>query len=171
MPLDDQVFRLYEFRVRRRLRKNAVTPYRHVDGVISPIHLAAIFRKTLDGDARENFFAFHFDIRTRLIGIELVAIGNDFGVTVHPSNVFRGALLSGAAGIAVAHNHPSGDATPSPEDDELTECLRAGGKLLGIPVMDHVIVTDAAYYSYLEQQRFPWDAKTIPTSAPTTTSP
>jgi DNA repair protein RadC len=65
--------------------------------------------------------------------------------------VFRAAVAAGAAAIVLFHNHPSGDPEPSPEDTRLTERLMAAGVLMGIPVIDHVILGDAGYFSYRER--------------------
>lgn len=80
----------------------------------------------------------------------VVAIGSVHGVEVHPREVFRVAIERSAAGIVVAHNHPSGDPSPSADDTVLTARLRSIGELLGIPVVDHVIVTAASFYSFAE---------------------
>ena len=69
---------------------------------------------------------------------------------VHPREVFKAALLVNAAGIVGAHNHPSGDPSPSPDDSELTRRLAAAGELMCVPLIDHVIVGDGRYYSFKE---------------------
>jgi DNA repair protein RadC len=69
---------------------------------------------------------------------------------VHAREVFRGAIAESAAAVILTHNHPSGDPTPSPEDREVTRQLAAAGAVLGIPVLDHVIIGDARYVSFVE---------------------
>jgi len=69
---------------------------------------------------------------------------------VHPREVFRPAIAESAAAVILVHNHPSGDPTPSPEDREVTQQLVAAGRILGIPVLDHVIIGDARYVSLVE---------------------
>jgi len=69
---------------------------------------------------------------------------------VHPREVFRPAIVESAAAVILVHNHPSGDPTPSPEDREVTHQLVAAGRILGIPVLDHVIIGDARYVSLVE---------------------
>lgn len=69
---------------------------------------------------------------------------------VHPREVFKAALLANAAAIVVAHNHPSGDPTPSPDDMEMTRRLVAAGGVLGMSVLDHIIVGHGGYYSFHE---------------------
>ena len=101
---------------------------------------------------REHFIAFHLNVRHRLLRRRTVHIGTLTGVECHPREVFRGALLGAAAAIIVAHNHPSGDPTPSRDDIALTNRLREVGELCGIPVLDHVIVADAGYVSMAERR-------------------
>lgn len=66
--------------------------------------------------------------------------------------VFHAAIVERAESIVLLHNHPSGDPTPSPEDRVLTQQLVTAGRLLGIPVYDHVIIGQARYVSFLEQE-------------------
>lgn len=74
------------------------------------------------------------------------------GSLVHPREVFKGALLSSAASVILLHNHPSGDPDPSAEDREVTRKLVEAGRLLGVPVLDHVIVGVGAFYSFRERR-------------------
>ena len=66
---------------------------------------------------------------------------------VHPREVYKGAILTSAAAIVVAHNHPSGDPEPSPEDESVTTRLKEAGQLLGISLLDHIIVGSGCYWS------------------------
>jgi DNA repair protein RadC len=70
---------------------------------------------------------------------------------VHPREVFASAVRESAAAVIFLHNHPSGDPTPSLEDRHLTERLAEAGRLLGIPVLDHVIIGDGRYVSFADQ--------------------
>jgi DNA repair protein RadC len=69
---------------------------------------------------------------------------------VHAREVFRAAIAESAAALILVHNHPSGDPTPSPEDREVTLQLVAAGQLIGIPILDHVVIGDARYVSFVE---------------------
>ncbi|HSJ08794.1 MAG TPA: DNA repair protein RadC [Longimicrobiales bacterium] len=69
---------------------------------------------------------------------------------VHPREVFRAAITESAASMILVHNHPSGDPTPSPEDREVTRQLAEAGRLLGIAVLDHVVIGDGRYISFVE---------------------
>jgi DNA repair protein RadC len=101
---------------------------------------------------REHLIAFHLTVRHRLLRRRTVHIGTLTGVECHPREIFRGAILGAAAAIIVAHNHPSGDPTPSRDDIALTNRLREVGELCGIPVLDHVIVSDGGYVSMAERR-------------------
>jgi DNA repair protein RadC len=104
----------------------------------------------LAGVAQEVFFVVGVDIRNGLLDVVEVARGTAYGVEVHPREVFRPLVRMAAAAGVLAHNHPSGDATPSSEDVELTRRLREAGQLLGIPIIDHVVIGDATFRSVAE---------------------
>jgi DNA repair protein RadC len=80
----------------------------------------------------------------------LVTRGTLDSSVVHPREVFRIAVAEGAAGVILVHNHPSGDPTPSAEDREVTRQLAGAGQVLGIGVLDHVVIGDARYVSFVE---------------------
>jgi DNA repair protein RadC len=107
-------------------------------------------RDIRDAD-REHFVTFDLDVRHRLIERRLVAIGTLTGVAVHPREVFRGAIVNGAAAIIIAHNHPRGDPTPSRQDLELTRRIKEVGELCGIQVLDHLVVGAQGYVSLAER--------------------
>lgn len=85
----------------------------------------------------------------------VVTVGTLDTSVVHPREVFRQAVLESAAAIILVHNHPSGDPTPSPEDRTVTAQLVSAGRLLGIPVLDHVVVGDGCYVSFVEAGLLP----------------
>ncbi len=103
--------------------------------------LSADFRAS----KKEHFVAFYLDSRNALIAREVISIGILNASIVHPREVFEPALRLGAASIIVAHNHPSGDVTPSNEDFEVTKRLKEAAKLLGIHLQNHLIVTKDTY--------------------------
>ena len=102
---------------------------------------------------REHFVVLMLDQKNKIIGIHTVSIGSLSASVVHPREVFKPAILSNAANILLAHNHPSGQPQPSQEDRVLTVRLVAAGKLLGISVLDHVIIGDgtSAYFSFADE--------------------
>ena len=102
---------------------------------------------------KECFVVLMLNRKNRIIGAEVVSEGSLTGSVVHAREVFQPAILQHAASILVAHNHPSGDPQPSAEDDEVTRQLVAAGKLLLIPVLDHLVIGNGIYYSYAEHKR------------------
>jgi DNA repair protein RadC len=144
---------LYEFRVRRIGRSFAgeTLPAPLTERCSLPEDIARIVRYVLREDPREHFVVFSLAADNRVLGFEIVAIGCATSVEVHPRETFRAAILAGAAAIVIAHNHPSGDPTPSDADRVLTKRMRDAGELLGIPVLDHVVVTDHSYTSFAER--------------------
>ena len=102
------------------------------------------------GLAQEVFLVIGVDIRNGLLGVVEVARGTVAGVEVHPREVFRPLIRMAAAGAVLVHNHPSGEATPSFEDIALTERMREAGKIVGIPIVDHVVIGDRTYRSIAE---------------------
>lgn len=104
--------------------------------------------------AKEQFVVILLNNKNKVIGTEVVSEGSLSSSIVHPREVFAPAILHHAAAIMVAHNHPSGDPKPSTEDEEVTRLLLRSGKVLGIPMIDHVIIGDGNYYSFLENEAF-----------------
>lgn len=89
---------------------------------------------------QEEFHALLLNTRHRVVREVPVTRGILDASLIHPREVFRAAVVEGAAGVILVHNHPSGDPTPSPEDRAVTRQLAAAGRALGIPVLDHVVV-------------------------------
>lgn len=106
--------------------------------------LRAVFA-TLDED-REHFVILALDAKNTARGFKAVATGGMSAGCVDPKTVFRDALALGAYALVVAHNHPSGDPMPSPEDKAVTKRLCEGGQLLGMPVRDHIVLGDAGRF-------------------------
>ena len=99
-------------------------------------HLSA----RIKGLPKEQFTAVYLDSKNRLLGEERVSEGILDSAHAHPREIFQGAITAGAKSLIVAHNHPSGDPTPSKEDKEITKRLQSAGRILGIELLDHVIV-------------------------------
>lgn len=102
-------------------------------------------------ETKENFVTLHLDGKNRIVCMDVVSIGSLNQSIVHPREVFKSACLSNAAAIILVHQHPSGDATPSREDIAITKRLREAGEIMGISVLDHVIVGDGEYVSFVER--------------------
>jgi DNA repair protein RadC len=109
--------------------------------VNSPTALVRLLREVLGRRPQEFFAAVLLDARQRVIDVLGVAVGSLAQVDVHPRELFAEAVRRRAHTIILVHNHPSGDATPSEADVELTKRMVDVGALVGIPVLDHLIVT------------------------------
>lgn len=120
--------------------------------VSSPEHVHRLLGPRVAGLVQECFFVVGLDVRSQLLDVVEVARGSVAGVEIHPREVFRPLLRMAAAAAVVAHNHPSGDPTPSTEDLALTERLRETGRLLGVPIIDHVVLGASAYRSIAEHE-------------------
>ena len=108
------------------------------------------FLRPIESLDRESFWRLDLDHRQQLIGCEEVSRGHLSGSLVHPREVYKGAILSSASSIVIAHNHPSGDPAPSPEDIGVTRRLYEAGNLLGILLTDHIIIGHDSYWSHAE---------------------
>ena len=112
---------------------------------------AAILRPLFAGLDREHFLVCGLDAKHGIIGVNLVSIGALTLAIVHPREVFKPLILMNACAWIGAHNHLSGDPTPSLEDRVLTSRLRQGADLLGIALLDHLILADERCYSFADQ--------------------
>lgn len=97
---------------------------------------------------KENFVLIPVDTKLKPLGVFVITTGTINASLVSTRDVFQAALLCNAANIFVLHNHPSGDPTPSMQDKEVTKTLINAGKLMEIPLVDHVIVGENKYYSF-----------------------
>ena len=113
------------------------------------------FHERLRDLKKERFLMVMLDAKNRVIRETRVSEGILTASLVHPREVFGPAIRDAAAGIIVVHNHPSGDPEPSPEDHEVTARLCAVGELVGIRVLDHVVIGDGCYVSFLERGLIP----------------
>ncbi len=100
---------------------------------------------------QEHFVALFLNTKNQVIHRQTIFIGSLNASIVHPREVFREAIKRSAASIIVAHNHPSGDPTPSQEDIQVTKRLADTGKLIGIEVLDHLIIGDGKFVSLKEK--------------------
>jgi len=100
---------------------------------------------------REKFVALYLNNRMRLIKRLFISVGTVSSSIVHPREVFKPAVELNASNVAVAHNHPSGDHLPSEEDVRITQKLQEAGEVMGIPVVDHIIISDNGYFSFKEK--------------------
>ena len=104
----------------------------------SPKDVYKIVSEYLDGVDREHLVLLTLDTKNKITSISTICIGSLNASVVHPREVFKPAILSNAASIILAHNHP----TPSKEDISITRRIKDGGDLLGIKLLDHLIIGD-----------------------------
>lgn len=115
--------------------------------ITSPEEAAAVLMPRLRHRDREVFETILLNTKHRIITIDTVSVGTLSSVAVHPREVFRPAIRRLTAAVILAHNHPSGDPSPSPEDVALTKRLMQAGHILGINVLDHIIIGDGRWIS------------------------
>jgi len=108
------------------------------------------FRARLAGLRQERFYVVMLDGKGRVTREVRISEGTLTASLVHPREVFRAAIREAAASVILVHNHPSGDPTPSPEDVALTARLRAAGELIGVKVVDHVVIGQGRYQSFVD---------------------
>lgn len=100
---------------------------------------------------KEHFVVLYLNAKNQLVHKEIISMGTLNANLVHPREVFEPALKHSTAQIVAAHNHPSGDPKPSEDDIEITKRLTEAGKMMGVEVMDHVIVSKNSYFSFKEE--------------------
>ena len=122
-----------------------------VDTIQTSEGAALLLRPLFAGLDREQFLICGLDAKHGLIGSNVVSTGSLTLAIVHPREVFKPLILMNAGAWICAHNHPSGDITPSPEDRVLTKRLREAGELFGIPLLDHLVLAEERYYSFADQ--------------------
>jgi DNA repair protein RadC len=117
---------------------------------------ALLLLSTLGDDPVESVALLMVDARYRLLTLETVAVGTVNVSRVQPRDILVPALRRGAAAILVAHSHPSGDPRPSGADRRMTTVLREAAAIVGIPLLDHLVVTRHTHHSFRRSER--WDA-------------
>lgn len=108
--------------------------------ITGPNDARAVLKTLIPDDDREHFWLLLLNTRNRLLTTYPLSTGTLSAALISPRETFRAALLGGATAIIVGHNHPSGDPSPSREDISVTKVLAEAGKVLGIPVRDHIII-------------------------------
>jgi DNA repair protein RadC len=100
---------------------------------------------------QEHFLCLSLNGAHEVIQARVVSMGLVNRTLVHPREIFSDPLKDRAAAVLIAHNHPSGNIEPSQEDIEITRRIKSAGVILGIELLDHIIFTGSAYYSFLEE--------------------
>ncbi|MCC6602108.1 MAG: DNA repair protein RadC [Anaerolineae bacterium] len=122
-----------------------------VTRIASPADAANLLMAEMQHLEQEHLRVILLDTRNRVIGVRTLYIGNVNTSIVRMAEVFRPAIAENAPAIIVAHNHPSGDASPSPEDIGITRTMVAAGKTLGVDVLDHIIIGAGRFVSLKER--------------------
>ncbi|MBB6633917.1 RadC family protein [Cohnella thailandensis] len=118
--------------------------------IAKPQDAADLLMEDLRHYREEHFVCLFLNTKNQVIGRQTLSIGSLSASVVHPREVFRAAIRRSSASILCAHNHPSGDPTPSPEDIQITKRLAEAGQLLGIELLDHLVIGDNRYISLKE---------------------
>lgn len=135
---------LYVATIRRRKRRALPGPIK------GPEEIYALLKPLVSDVLCEHFYAVYLNARYVVIEVRLISVGSLNASIVHPREVFRPAVALAAAALVVAHNHPSGETSPSDDDRALTRRLMQVGELLGIPILDHLVVANGSFTSFKE---------------------
>jgi len=119
--------------------------------ISSPDILFQNYNALFKDQVRERFVVFWLSSANRVLGLEIISEGTLNSSLVHPREVFRGAIVATAAAILISHNHPSENPEPSQEDIAITKQIVEAGKILGIPVHDHLIFAGNSYTSFADR--------------------
>lgn len=125
---------------------------KQVDTLNLPEKIVSLMNFTMQAEilAEERVWMLATNNKNKLIGIFEIAHGTINNCILQPREIFVRACICGAAHIFIVHNHPSGDPEPSEEDNRMTQRIAEVGKLIGIPLLDHIIIGNHQYYSYFE---------------------
>ncbi|HSX39695.1 MAG TPA: DNA repair protein RadC [Candidatus Saccharimonadales bacterium] len=125
----------------------ATQPLAKKSKISKPIDVYKVLKKDLFEKSKEHLYLLSLDSRNNLIAADLLSIGTINETLVHPREIYRQALARNAVSIIIAHNHPSGNANPSAEDLLVTERIAKTGIELGLPLIDHIIISGDSYIS------------------------
>jgi len=123
----------------------------HLDRFTSPRQVFDYFHHEFRDSRKEYFLTLLLDGKNRIIRRVQISEGSLNQSIVHPREVFSPAVKESAAAVILVHNHPTGDPTPSSEDIAITRRLREAGDIMGIKVLDHIIVGDGEFMSFVER--------------------
>ncbi|MBN1057075.1 JAB domain-containing protein [Clostridium botulinum] len=119
--------------------------------ISTPIEAVNLLRNLLEDCDREKMLVCCLNTKNEPTNISVVSIGSLNSSIVHPREVFKTAIVSNSASILIAHNHPSGNTTPSKEDINITERIKKSGEIIGIKMIDHIIIGENSYISLKEE--------------------
>jgi len=140
------------FEISKRLEKEVSLSKNKNVIIKSPKDLYPLFKEKIINFHKEYFMVASLDNRNKIISVDVVSIGTLNSSLIHPRETFEVAIRNHAAGIIICHNHPSGELEPSKDDLLVTQNLIKAGKILGINVSDHLIITKDNYFSFKERK-------------------
>jgi DNA repair protein RadC len=120
--------------------------------ITSPQDVAEMFIPLLKDELKEKFILICLNSANKIIKYDIISIGNLNSSIVHPREIFKAAIENSSASVILMHNHPSGNPEPSSEDISITKKLVEAGKMLDIPVFDHIILAGNHYTSFVERR-------------------
>jgi DNA repair protein RadC len=120
--------------------------------ITSPAEIAEAFIPLLRDKLKEEFILVCLNTANKIIKHEIISVGNLNSSIVHPREIFKTAIENSSASVILLHNHPSGNPEPSMEDIAITKKLVEAGKILEIPVFDHIIIAGESYTSFVEKR-------------------
>jgi DNA repair protein RadC len=149
---------LASFEISKRAFKEKIAAEQRADedrkkynAVTSPDEIYNILKEKISNFSKEHFYVISLDTRNNFIGMDEISVGTLTASLVHPRETFESAIKRHAAQIVIAHNHPSGETEPSEDDLKITKRLFDAGKIMGIEVLDHIIITKNGYLSFKEK--------------------
>ncbi len=129
-------------------------------GTVSAPEVAGNFlRSYFEGLDRETVAVLLLNTKNNVIGLSTISVGTLNASLVHAREVFKVAILGSASSIILAHNHPSGDPTPSHEDTIITEKMERAGEVLGIACRDHLVMGDSGFYSFTTKKKYTYERR------------
>ena len=132
---------------RRRMSGNALQR----DVVAGSKQVALFLREKLKDLSHEIFAVIYLNLSQKILGFEILSKGGITGTVADPRIILRKAIEKGAVKLILCHNHPSGSLKPSRADEMLTSKMKEGAKLIDIDVIDHIIVSEAGYFSFADE--------------------
>ena len=132
--------------------KAQTTPTKYGQKIESAKDVFKLLKNDLGDKKKEHFKVLSLDSRNKLISIDDVSIGTINANLVHPREVFKTAIQHLAVSVIIAHNHPSDDPEPSEDDLEITKRIVEAGKLIGIDVLDHIIITKTNFFGFKDEK-------------------
>jgi len=132
--------------------ERALCEVREANVIKNPVSAYQIAMRMIGNKTQEHMVVLFLNGAHIVTGKKIVSIGTMNRTIVHPREIFREAIKRNAAGIIMAHNHPSGSTAPSGEDREVTKRIRDAGEIIGIELLDHLIISRSGFYSIREEE-------------------